>query len=146
MRETDSLLLLRVDDYNATGLTGPEYGDGRFAAVVRRQLDSHKENRRAGGWYGLGKATLWATSRLGLVLINSTLSQSHEGRTERRLVGRLDLPWHEVDGTPYAGRPGWVSPRARSAMRVSHAPGGETGRRRRPCGWSVRARIPARPP
>ncbi|MFE7596462.1 helix-turn-helix transcriptional regulator [Streptomyces sp. NPDC057494] len=107
MREESTLLLLRVDDYNAAGLTGPEYGDGRYAAVVRRQLDSHKRNDRAGGSFGLGKATLWSTSRLGLVLMNSTLSESHEGRTARRVVGRLDLPWREIDGTAYAG-PAWL--------------------------------------
>ncbi|MEU3493660.1 helix-turn-helix transcriptional regulator [Kitasatospora cineracea] len=107
LREESSLLLLRVDDYNASGLTGPEYGDGRFAAVVRRQLDSHKRDDRAGGSYGLGKATLWAASRLGLVLINSTLSEGHEGRTARRVVGRLDLPWRTVDGVAYAG-PAWL--------------------------------------
>ncbi|MGW6920675.1 helix-turn-helix transcriptional regulator [Streptomyces sp. NPDC054950] len=102
------LRLLRVDDYNAAGLTGPEYSDGRFAAVVRRQLDSHKvTDGRAGGSYGLGKATLWATSRFGLVLINSTLSEPHEGRTTGRVIGRLDLPWHEVDGEAYAG-PAWL--------------------------------------
>ncbi|MEV5793000.1 helix-turn-helix transcriptional regulator [Streptomyces sp. NPDC052192] len=102
------LRLLRIDDYNASGLTGPEYGDGRFAAVVRRQLDSHKvTGGRAGGSYGLGKATLWATSRFGLVLINSTLSEPHEGRRAGRVIGRLDLPWHEVDGEPYAG-PAWL--------------------------------------
>jgi transcriptional regulator with XRE-family HTH domain len=107
LAENDSLLLLRVDDHNAAGLTGPEYGDGRYAAVVRRQLDSHKvAGGRAGGSYGLGKATLWATSRFGLVLINSTLSVPHEGRTEGRVVGRLDLPWHEMDGEAYAG-PAW---------------------------------------
>lgn len=104
---TRSLLLLRVDDYNAAGLTGPEYSDGRFAAVVRRQLDSHKQSgKRAGGSYGLGKVTLWATSRFGLVLMNSTLSIPHEGRTERRVIGRLDLPWRTVDETAFAG-PAW---------------------------------------
>ncbi|WP_033355258.1 helix-turn-helix transcriptional regulator [Kitasatospora aureofaciens] len=107
LRDESSLLLLRVDDYNASGLTGPEYGDGRFAAVVRRQLDSHKNDDRAGGSYGLGKATLWAASRLGLVLINSTLSESHEGRSARRVVGRLDLPWRRVDDVAYAG-PAWL--------------------------------------
>ncbi|MEU2061722.1 helix-turn-helix transcriptional regulator [Streptomyces sp. NPDC013455] len=102
------LRLLRIDDYNASGLTGPEYSDGRFAAVVRRQLDSHKITAgRAGGSYGLGKATLWATSRLGLVVINSTLSEPHEGRTEGRVIGRLDLPWHEVSGEAFAG-PAWL--------------------------------------
>ncbi|MEU8459567.1 helix-turn-helix transcriptional regulator [Streptomyces sp. NPDC029003] len=107
LESTDSLLLLRVDDHNATGLTGPEYQDGRFAAVVRRQLDSHKQaGGRAGGSFGLGKATLWAASRFGLVLINSTLSEPHEGRTERRLIGRLDLPWRQVEGEAFAG-PAW---------------------------------------
>jgi transcriptional regulator with XRE-family HTH domain len=102
-----SLILLKVDDYNAAGLTGDEYGDGRFAAVVRRQLDSYKESgKRAGGSYGLGKATLWAASRFGLVLMNSTLSEAYEGRTERRVVGRLDLPWRKVDEQSYAG-PAW---------------------------------------
>ncbi|MGD9485649.1 helix-turn-helix domain-containing protein [Streptomyces sp. TRM70308] len=107
LAERRSLLLLRIEDYNAAGLTGPEYGDGRFAAVVRRALDSHKASgRRAGGSYGLGKATFWATSRFGLVLINSTLAEPHEGRTHRRVVGRLDLPWHALDDTEYAG-PAW---------------------------------------
>ncbi|MFF3561190.1 helix-turn-helix domain-containing protein [Streptomyces sp. NPDC002574] len=106
MYQHDRLVLLRVDDYNCTGLTGGDYDNGLFAAVVRRQLDSHKKDAGAGGSYGLGKATLWATSRLGLVLINSTLSNPHEGRTERRLIGRLDLPWRAVDGQEFAG-PAW---------------------------------------
>ncbi|WP_333733170.1 helix-turn-helix domain-containing protein [Streptomyces sp. IBSBF 3010] len=106
MYEHDRLVLLRVDDYNASGLTGDDYETGRFAAVVRRQLDSHKTGSGAGGSYGLGKATLWATSRLGLVLINSTLSEPHEGRTQRRLIGRLELPWREVGDARWAG-PAW---------------------------------------
>ncbi|MGW1001578.1 helix-turn-helix domain-containing protein [Streptomyces sp. NPDC002520] len=107
MLEKGRLVLLRVDDYNASGLTGDDYDDGKFAAVVRRQLESLKTGRSAGGSYGLGKATLWATSALGMVLINSTLSVPHEGRTERRVIGRLELPWRSVDGTPYAG-PAWL--------------------------------------
>ncbi|MFF2097848.1 helix-turn-helix domain-containing protein [Streptomyces sp. NPDC058202] len=106
MYEKGRLVLLRVDDYNASGLIGDDYADGKFAAVVRRQLESLKSGHGAGGSYGLGKATLWATSALGLVLINSTLSVPHEGRTERRVIGRLELPWREVDGRPYAG-PAW---------------------------------------
>ncbi|MEV7567579.1 helix-turn-helix domain-containing protein [Streptomyces tanashiensis] len=107
MFEKGRLVLLRVDDYNASGLTGDDYDDGKFAAVVRRQLESLKSGRGAGGSYGLGKATLWATSALGMVLINSTLSVPHEGRTERRVIGRLELPWRSVDGEAYAG-PAWL--------------------------------------
>ncbi|CAM5228605.1 helix-turn-helix domain-containing protein [Streptomyces fumanus] len=107
MFEKGRLILLRVDDYNASGLTGDDYDDGKFAAVVRRQLESLKSGRAAGGSYGLGKATLWATSALGMVLINSTLSVPHEGRTERRVIGRLELPWRVVDGQAWAG-PAWL--------------------------------------
>ncbi|MER5900267.1 helix-turn-helix transcriptional regulator [Streptomyces mirabilis] len=107
MFEKGRLILLRVDDYNASGLTGDDYDDGKFAAVVRRQLESLKSGSGAGGSYGLGKATLWATSALGLVLINSTLSVPHEGRTERRVIGRLELPWRSIGGTAYAG-PAWL--------------------------------------
>lgn len=106
LQETGRLLLLRVDDYNASGLTGPDYDDGKFAAVVRRQLDSRK-GATAGGSFGLGKATLWATSQFGLVIMHSTLSEPYEGRRDRRLIGRLDLPWHEIEGEPYAG-PAWL--------------------------------------
>jgi RNA polymerase primary sigma factor len=106
MYEKGRLVLLRIDDYNASGLIGDDYEDGKFAAVVRRQLESLKSGPSAGGSYGLGKATLWATSALGLVLINSTLSVPHEGRTERRLIGRLELPWRRVHGETFAG-PAW---------------------------------------
>ncbi|MEU8347791.1 helix-turn-helix transcriptional regulator [Spirillospora sp. NPDC048832] len=106
LRNTGRLLLLRIDDYNASGLTGPDYEDGRFAAVVRRQLESRKEGAGAGGSYGLGKATLWAASRLGLVLINSTLSTPYQGHSERRMIGRLELPWRQTAAGQWAG-PSW---------------------------------------
>ncbi|WLQ48519.1 helix-turn-helix transcriptional regulator [Streptomyces poriferorum] len=102
---TGRLFLLRIDDYNAAGLTGPEYEDGRFARVVRRTLDSGKAGSQ-GGSYGLGKAALWAASRFGLVLVNSTLSQKQDGRDERRMAGRLELPWHALNGEEFAG-PAW---------------------------------------
>ncbi|MGA5165238.1 MULTISPECIES: helix-turn-helix transcriptional regulator [Streptomyces] len=105
LERTGRLVLLRVDDYNATGLTGPDYDDGRFARVIRRTLDSGK-NGAQGGSYGLGKAALWAASRFGLVLVNSTLSEAQDGRHERRMAGRLELPWHRVDGEDFAG-PAW---------------------------------------
>lgn len=106
MEERESLVLLRIDDYNAHGLTGDDYEDGRFAAVVRRQLDSVKSAVSAGGSFGLGKATLWSASSLGMVLINSTLSEPIGGHRERRLIGRIDLPWHMLDDQAYAG-PAW---------------------------------------
>lgn len=55
LHENESLLLLRVEDYNATGLVGSDYGDSKFAAVVRDQLISNKSSDQAGGSYGLGR-------------------------------------------------------------------------------------------
>ncbi len=101
------LILLRIEDYGAKGLVGPEYEYGNYMAVVRNILDSFKGDS-AGGSYGLGKSVMWACSRFGLVLINSNLSIAQEGQREGRFIGRLDLPWRRVPGDPepYAG-PAW---------------------------------------
>ena len=99
------LLFIRIDDFDATGLTGPEFEPGRYMAVARNILDSQKDGT-AGGSYGLGWATLPATSQFGLVLCNSHLSVAEEGRTANRFVGVIDLPWHSIDEKEYAGR-GW---------------------------------------
>lgn len=99
------LILLQVADFNANGLTGPEYDSGRFMAVLRNTLDSQK-GESAGGSYGLGKATMWVASRLGLVLANSDLSEPLNGQAENRFLGRVEMPWHTLDDTAYAG-PGW---------------------------------------
>ncbi|WP_055616705.1 helix-turn-helix transcriptional regulator [Streptomyces phaeochromogenes] len=123
LERTQRLILLRVDDFNATGLTGPEFDDGRFARVVRRTLDSGKAGAQ-GGSFGLGKAALWAASRFGLVLVNSTLSEPEGGRTERRMAGRLELPWHTLDGVEYAG-PGWFGTAAPGRQNTAQSWWGE---------------------
>jgi transcriptional regulator with XRE-family HTH domain len=100
------LLLIRVDDYHTTGLIGPEFDSGPFMAVARNVLDSNKRDATAGGSYGLGKAAMWAASSLRLVLMDSMLSEPIDGLREHRFIGRLELPWHEVDEEPWAG-PAW---------------------------------------
>lgn len=105
------LVLLRVEDYGAKGLVGPEYEDGNYMAVVRNILDSFK-GENAGGSYGLGKSVMWACSQFGLVMINSNLSVAQDGLREGRYVGRLDLPWHRLpaesgDGSSAFAGPAW---------------------------------------
>lgn len=104
--DSGSLILLRIADSGTTGLVGPEAGSGNFAAVMRDTLSSTKDDTK-GGSYGLGKATMWASSRLGLVLAHSNLSEPHNGRTEHRVIGRLELPSHSVGGDDWDG-PGWL--------------------------------------
>jgi transcriptional regulator with XRE-family HTH domain len=101
------LMLLRVADYWTTGLTGDEFGSSKFVAVMRNTLDSDK-GETAGGSYGLGKATMWASSRFGLVLAASNLAEPYEDRRLRRTIGRAELPWHELDGGGCFAGPGWL--------------------------------------
>jgi transcriptional regulator with XRE-family HTH domain len=100
------MILLRVDDYGANGLTGPEYGSGRFTAVMRNQLDSRK-GAEGGGSFGLGKNAMWGCSEFSLVLANSRLSVPEEGQTENRFIGRGQLPAHSIGEEDYAG-PVWL--------------------------------------
>ncbi len=101
--------LLRIDDYNTTGLTGDEHGGGHFAALCRNNLDSSKTSgTNRGGTYGLGKASLWLCSEISLVLFNSNPHRPRDRR--QRLFGRSELTWHEIDrngsSDAFAG-PGW---------------------------------------
>lgn len=108
--EDERLVLLKIEDYGANGLLGPEYDSGQYMAVVRNILDSFKRDN-AGGSYGLGKATLSATSQFGLVLINSTLSEAEDGLREGRFIGRMELPWRDVPGEGAFAGPGWLGVR-----------------------------------
>jgi transcriptional regulator with XRE-family HTH domain len=99
------LRLIRIADYGANGLTGPEYGPGRFMAVCRNTLDSFK-GENAGGSYGLGKATMWTASWMGVVVTNSTLSVPQNGISDNRFFVRAELPWH-TDGSQEWNGPGW---------------------------------------
>ena len=84
--------MIRIADYGANGLTGREFDDGRFMAVCRNVLDSHKESETAGGSYGLSKATMWANSWMGVVVTNSHLSEPEGDLLTDRLFVRAELP------------------------------------------------------
>lgn len=118
----DELLLLTIEDSGTTGLIGPEKSSGKFTALCRNNLDSNKEGAGTkGGAFGLGKAVLWRASRLSTVMFCSHLSRPEEGRSQYRIIGRCDLPWHEIagqDDAAFAG-PGWFGKRNDSTDVVS---------------------------
>lgn len=103
------VIMIRVEDFDANGLTGPEFEKGRYMAVVRNILDSHK-GVNAGGSYGLGWATFPSSSQFGMVLCNSTLSVAQDGRKDNRFIGVIDLPWHQLGNNEYAGRAWYGTP------------------------------------
>lgn len=102
------LRLLIVEDQNTTGLTGDWDEDSNYAALVRDELYSSKQDDTAGGSYGLGKSVLWTFSGASTVIFNSYLGDGGDGRS-RRLIARSKLPTHTVqnDDATYQGA-GWL--------------------------------------
>ena len=108
---SDKLRLCRVDDRHTVGLTGDEDGErSHFRALCKDTLFSIKSSEGAGGSYGLGKSVLWAFSGLASVVFASELSEHSPGQRSPRLIGRSELPFHEVEGQGFMG-PGWFGKR-----------------------------------
>lgn len=106
LRDSERIILLRIEDRGTIGLTGEEYGPGNYTALVRNQLDTHKATSSAGGAYGLGKAVLWRASRLSTVFFNTIPSEPTPSGRRMRLIGKTELPFHKAEGDDFAG-PGW---------------------------------------
>lgn len=101
---------MRIEDRNTVGLVGPERrsesadGDiGTFVRFCRNTLSSQK-TQTAGGSYGLGKSVNWRCSLVSTVLVNSKLSEPHDGKVEYRLFGRTDLGFHSIKDQYFSGR------------------------------------------
>jgi transcriptional regulator with XRE-family HTH domain len=97
--DSGELTVLQIIDSGTRGLTGPETGDGNFAALTRDSLYSHKNKEGAAGSYGLGKATQYAASAFGTVLCLSDLAEPEPetDNTKGRFFGRAELVWHQLD-------------------------------------------------
>ena len=112
-----SLVLLRIADYGARGLTGPEFAEGdtadygNFIKLCRLDLFSGKD-RAAGGSFGLGKAVSWRFSRLRTVLFNSTIrpEEAVGGRWRNRLIGVNQGVVHRLGSVNFPGRGFFGSP------------------------------------
>ncbi|QIB78083.1 hypothetical protein G3A49_08010 [Haloferax volcanii] len=102
------LRLLVVEDRNTTGLTGRWDGDSNYAALVRDELYSSKQDDTAGGSYGLGKSVLWTFSGASTVVFNSHLAGESQNDSPR-FIARSKFPTHQLekDNTTYQGA-GWL--------------------------------------
>lgn len=105
--EDAELRLLVVEDRNTTGLTGRWDEDSNYAALVRDELYSSKQDDTAGGSYGLGKSVLWTFSGASTVLFNSHPVDRPNDVSLPRFIGRTKLPTHELDDVTYQGA-GWL--------------------------------------
>ena len=74
--EKDEITILKVSDYNTTGLTGGDDDhNGGWYALVRSRGNSNKKD--GGGSFGIGKSAVFATSSLRTVFY-STLSVDND--------------------------------------------------------------------
>lgn len=111
IQRREKLVLLAVDDFGTTGLRGKEFDSGApFAALVRDTLNSQKEERTAGGAFGVGAKVNFACSALSTVVFASRVNEESGGKT--RLIAKNRLPWHALEDdagekAEYAG-PGWL--------------------------------------
>lgn len=113
LEASDSLLLLRVADYNCTGLTGPEFPKhnmpeeefGNFIKLCRLDLFSGKE-KGSGGSFGLGKAVYWRFSRVQTALFNTVLQQEDavDGKWRDRIFGVNQGVVHNHQSKGFEGR------------------------------------------
>jgi hypothetical protein len=113
LRDSESLLLLKISDYGCRGLTGPEFPEdgvnpddfGNFIRLCRLDLFSGKD-KASGGSFGLGKAVYWRFSRLQTVLFNSCLYEADavDGQTQNRLFGVNQGVLHTLNGMGFQGR------------------------------------------
>ena len=111
LQSAEALTLLRISDYGARGLTGPEFAEGdprsygNFVKLCRLDLYSGKD-KTSGGSFGLGKAVYWRFSRLQTVLFNSTLRREDavDGLWRNRIVGVNQGVVHQLGGNSFQGR------------------------------------------
>lgn len=113
--ERGTLPVLIVEDRNTAGLTGDEFSqDTRYSALIQDFGESTKEGDE-GGIHGVGASVLWGFSGFKTALfLTNPVGWDNEAP---RLVGRVDLPYHEEGGEEYQGD-GWLGVSTSSDRRI----------------------------
>lgn len=96
--EEEEPVVLLMEDYNTTGLTGPIHGteakEGGFPALMRWSGESSKDDS-FGGRYGLGKTALLSCSRARTFVV-STIREGGDGPY---VIGKAMLKAHQIGET-----------------------------------------------
>lgn len=108
--EAPKIKILRIADYNTTGLTGPAQRGTPFHALLKGSGVSDKPNEDSGGSFGIGKNAAFAVSELQTVFY-STVYRDPKGKPKFLAQGKTILVSHtgaggrELGATGYWGRP-----------------------------------------
>lgn len=107
--------VLVIKDLGTKGLYGGEDAtDGNFAPLCRHRLVTTDDKTMGGGSHGLGKAVLWAFSRIATAAFSSVPWVPGSDPIEAdplRFIVRADLPYHVLaDGKRWKGSGWWGAP------------------------------------
>lgn len=89
----DYLTVLRIADYNTTGLRGPAVSGSPFNSLVKGSGVSRKKDEWSGGSFGIGKNAVFAITDLQTVLY-STVYEDDEGVRKFLCQGKSILVSH----------------------------------------------------
>lgn len=76
----DLIPVLRIADFNTTGLRGPCEPGTPFHSLVKSNGVSHKDNDTAGGSFGIGKSAVYAASDLQTAFYSTVYLEGEERR------------------------------------------------------------------
>lgn len=95
--KSSELTVLRISDYNTTGLQGDEDDDNSALAALTRTSGVSKKGEGSGGSFGIGAATAIKNSRLLTVFWGTRRA----GDDCNIIAGRSDLASHEISNENY---------------------------------------------
>ena len=90
---SSSVPVLKIADYNTTGLTGPAERGSVFHSLVKGSGVSKKQSDTSGGSFGIGKNAVFAVSDLQAVFY-STRYRVDDGNTAFLAQGKVSLMSH----------------------------------------------------
>jgi hypothetical protein len=112
--EGGPMRVLVIKDFGTKGLYGGEDAtDGNFAPLCRHRLVTTDDKTMGGGSHGLGKAVLWAFSRIATAAFSSVpwVPDSDPPQADPlRFIARADLPYHEISDEQFRGSGWWGTP------------------------------------
>ena len=97
----EKIQILKISDFNTTGLIGPSVRDTAFHSLLKGSGVSRKDTNTSGGSFGIGKNATFAVSELQTVFYSTLYCDENSGEDLFLAQGKSVLISHEnADGQP----------------------------------------------
>tara|TARA_Y100000590_G_scaffold433350_1_gene550330 strand:+ start:1853 stop:3838 length:1986 start_codon:yes stop_codon:yes gene_type:complete len=110
MNEGNPLTILKIEDFNTTGLYGPEFENpmdkltSPFQLLFKANYYTNEAHTDRPGSHGVGKAVLWRYSSISTVLGSSIYDDDSPGENRFRAIGKSQFPYHGLQDKGYTGK------------------------------------------